>query len=517
MLACTAVAAAFAAAPAGSAVHFPDGRRPPVLDTFEIPGGLQALAVSPDGRLAAVAVLVETKGRFPASLVQVHDVDRPGPVSVSLPGLVRDLLFLDRDAGLYAIEHRPAKRGEGDSYLVTFDLEAGRSRRELRLPPSAHSLDYWATRRSLLVAARDELRTFTLPLLRSGPLFRVTGENLSVAVAGGTQVLVGQEDALLLVDLSDAQDREGLPVRERVDSRVPVVSVALAADGSSGVARLADDRVVAVGLDPLALAEIGTGIVLERPAQVLPAEPPSEPPRSVETMAPAPDLEPEPAAEIAGLVHDASAPSVQPQESQAPRQEPPAPPQESPAPPQDPPAPAPPPSTAAPTSPLPRPPPPEVEEARATPAEIPVAVPDASQREHAAPPVESAVSPEPMDTDDPPEAIGPSDAETASPTDAGNARDLNSDGLVRGRINGPAAAQVKDVVLFGPDNLLREAGRARPDAEGRFEVSGLAPGRYRVQLDGGGNRVLITAPRFRTVEISVGTVAVADFRVLRAL
>ena len=37
----------------------------------------------------------------------------------------------------------------------------------------------------LLIVARDELRSFHLPDLRSGPLYRIVGENLSLAWLGG--------------------------------------------------------------------------------------------------------------------------------------------------------------------------------------------------------------------------------------------------------------------------------------------------------------------------------------------
>jgi hypothetical protein len=64
---------------------------------------------------------------------------------------------------------------------------------------------------------------------------------------------------------------------------------------------------------------------------------------------------------------------------------------------------------------------------------------------------------------------------------------------------------------------LREAARVRPAADGRYQVSNLPPGRYSIQLSGGGKRVLVTEPRFLTVNVSVGTPATADFRVLRVL
>jgi hypothetical protein len=89
---------------------------------------------------------------------------------------------------------------------------------------------------------------------------------------------------------------------------------------------------------------------------------------------------------------------------------------------------------------------------------------------------------------------------------------------VRGRITGPALAEVVAVVLHGPDDVLREAGRVRPAADGAWEIDGLAPGLYRVHLDGGGARVLITEPRFLILRIEAGRPATApDLRVLRSL
>jgi len=446
-------------------IHLPDGSRPAVLGTFELPAAVQALAVSPDGRRAAVAVPVEGKGRAPKASIRLHAVGRDEPVVVPVQGIVRDLLFLEDGAALYAIEHRPAKRREGDSYLVRIDEESAKAPRVMRLPPSARDLDYWAAGRSLLVAARNELRTVTVPLMRSGPLFRVVGENLSVAVAGGSRVLVGQEDALVLVDLDDPQERESMPVRERVPSPAPVLSLAMTADGSSGLAALADERILAVDLDPLAITERGTGLVVDRrpaprPASVavIPTEAPPQPP------------EPSPP-----KVPDAAPPSPVPEA--------------------EPPPVAMTPPEAEPQLPEPSPPP------------VPDAAPPSTVAEAEAPspptetqrptPIEEPVADEP-----PPAEVEPERDHAVS---------------VRGRIEGPAADQVQHVVFFGPDNLLREAARVRPAADGRYEMTNLTPGRYGIQLSGGGNRVLVTEPRFLTVEVAADAPAVADFRVLRAL
>jgi hypothetical protein len=100
-------------------IHLADGRRPPVLDTFSVPDRVQALAVTPDGRRAAVALILAIDKRDVSSEIRVYDMDRAEPVNVPVSGFVRDLLYLEGSSGLFGIEHHPAKRHEGDSYLVS--------------------------------------------------------------------------------------------------------------------------------------------------------------------------------------------------------------------------------------------------------------------------------------------------------------------------------------------------------------------------------------------------------------
>jgi hypothetical protein len=91
--------------------------------------------------------------------------------------------------------------------------------------------------------------------------------------------------------------------------------------------------------------------------------------------------------------------------------------------------------------------------------------------------------------------------------------------VLQGRLSGPGARAVVAVVVLGPDNVLREAARVVPDGDGLFAVDPLPPGRYRVVVDGGGGRVLVTRPPFHVVEVGAQGVspAVADFEVLRPL
>jgi hypothetical protein len=235
----------------------------------------------------------------------------------------------------------------------------------------------------LLIPARNEIRTITLPSLRSGPLYRVLGENLAVVASGGSRVLVGQDAAVLVVDLSDPQGREGLPVRQRIATPAPVVSIDLEDGGGRAIARLADGSTVSVKLD-------------------------SRPP-----------VESRPA-----VTHEIS-PAAEPVPTR--------------------------PQKSAPTS-----------------------VPLASEV-----PVGAAREP----------AVG-SDEQQAQ---------------VRGTVHNAAPDLVIRVVFLGSD--------------GRWEISGLPVGRYRVQLDAGGARALITEPPFRTLEIgdAPGAAQRADFRVARTL
>ena len=375
-----------------------DPAAPPILETLELPAERQAVAVSADGRRAAVALPAGRGDRSPRTLLSLHSLDAPEPATIKISGLVRDLLFSDDDASIYALEHRPAKRLEGESYLLRIGLSDWKVEERLRLPPTARAIEPWRAGGSLLIPARDEIRTITLPSLRSGPLYRVPGQNLSLFVSGGSRVLVGQDTGLVVVDLSDPQGREGMPVRERIATPAPVLSIDLDDGGIHAVAHLADGSDVSVNLVSRAPVESEPAVTREIP-------PAQERPVPTRPQVPAP----------------ASVPLV-------------------------------------------------------------------------------------------PAAPAPAEVEPAVVSERGQAQ-------VRGTIHDAAADLVIRVVFLGPDNLLREAARVQPGSDGRWEISGLSAGRYRVQLDAGGARALITEPPFRTLEIgdAPGAVLGADFRVAGTL
>ena len=420
-------------------VHTPDGRRPPILEALTLPDRLQALALSPDGRRAALAVTRDA-GKGTRTRLDLHSTEEPSPVSLALPGLVRDLLFSPDGSVVFVLHHETAKRRAGEVHLAQVELrDPKKLHKEMLLPPSAHGLGFWSAESSLLVACRDEIRTIRLPGLRSGPLYRIPGGNLSVASIAGSRVLVGQAASLVIVDLADPPGREQMPLRASVASPAPVVDLAVAGSGSRALARGEDGRVFRVGLDPLRLEESARGLVADRAWRPAPAGPPAEtvssadPSSGFEARRAVPPPVPAPGSTAARAVEPETPPSPEP-------------------------------------------------------------TPSGDRRDGSSPPVAASLRRAPAPPV-PPESRGT---------------------RVGGMLAGPAVDRVVAVVLFGPDNILREAARAVPSAVGRWEVHGLEPGRYRVQLDGGGSRVLVTEPRFRMITIDPPqSLPSVDFRVLR--
>ena len=487
-------------------VHVPGERRPAVLDELGPLDGLLALALSPDGATAAVA-LASTGRPHQTELRLVTRGEQPRSTTIS--GNVRDLLFSPEGDPLFALLHKPAKKREGDAYLARIDPATLKIRRSMRLPPSSHALDHWLTEQALLVACRNEIRTILLPGLRSGQLYRIDGENRSVAsVGGGNLVLIGQDDGLLLVDLYDPPGADQMPIRERIDSAAPIMSLAVDAEGSGALAHLADGSLFGVEFLPLRLVDRGSTLAIAAPPSGSPAEAAI---RSLERATrPAaepltPSAPPEPA--------EAAAPEPPPRERPM---------ETAPARPATPPT-----TTPEPTVPRPVPSRPDEPEARPTvPAESQPALapaPDAPGVELPAATDEPAPGPS-----RPAEAEGGPTAEAAPPsaspppvTPRGTApRTVPARAgmpQLSGRIAGPAAGEVVAVVLLGPDNILREAARLRPLPDGTWRAEGLSPGRYRVQLDGGGSRVLTTNPPFLIINLVEGQALEApEFQVLRA-
>ena len=318
------------------------------------------------------------------------------PRSLTLSGRVIGLAVADDGHAAFAIVRATDRKGATRGVdLVRIDLGTGRATVGTSLPATARGLTLTGDGGALLVAARDEIRTFLLPNLASGPLYRVLGENVGVAgVAGSSRILVAQPGRVVRSDLAGTQGRDGLPLA--AESVPPAPLRGMMASMGAG--------------DPVALAD-GGAMWCIRGGDASPPVP--EPVAAVETPQAPPPV----------VLHE--------------------------TPPPTPPA-------------LPAPPaPPATADARQIPR---------------------------------------------IPTESGT---------IAGTITGPARGEVAAVVVLGPDNVLREAVRAIPDAEGRYTVSGLQSGAYRIVASGKGGRVLICDPPFITVH--VGFESAVEAPVLKAL
>src|SRR5262249_24028115 len=148
---------------------------------------------------------------------------------------------------LYVLRYDPGRRSRADAGLLNqVDPQTGKASKELRVASTARGLAHSAAERALFVSSKDEIRTFFLPELTSGPVFRVPGSNGAIALTTDRRLLVAQSDALLLVDLADRPGEKGVAPRASVPTPVPVAVIAVASDGRSALAGLADGHVVGV-------------------------------------------------------------------------------------------------------------------------------------------------------------------------------------------------------------------------------------------------------------------------------
>jgi hypothetical protein len=421
---------------------------PPVLDRIDNPERLTILAIDRSGERAVGAMPADDKGE--RSVIMFYSAADPEVVAVEVPTQVRALLLPRDDLSVYAIMRKDSKRGEGETFLSLIDPGSAKAKRLLRLPHSAVDLDYWSEHDSLLVSCKNEIRTLLLPEMRSGPLYRVRGNNRAVAsLAGGNLILVGQDEGLLLVDLDATHGKEEMPVQSEIPLPQPVNSISAAADGSYALVTLADDSVQTVNIDTL-----------------MPAAPPEPEPEPIEEeVAEEPLPEPEPVVEEA-----IEEPVIEPE------------------------------------------PEPIVEEGVEEHLPEPVVVAEIVEEPipEPEPVVEEAIE-EPV-IEPEPEPIVEEVVQEPTPEPA------KTTPQVRGKITGDDLSAVVAVVLLGPNNMLREAARISPKNDGSWSADGLATGKYRVQLDGGGSRVLVTDPPFMLIDVEEdGTADAGEIRLLKTL
>ncbi len=460
-------------APEGPVV-VPSEDAPPVVTALGPLEDLLAFAVSSDGASAAMAS--RSPGDPGRSSLHLVGPDGGEPETLELPGVARSLLFSPDGDVLYAILHKPRKKSPGVAVLFWVETQSLQTSKGLLLPPTATALTLWPEEGSLLVACTDEIRTFRLPDLTSGPLFYVQGENLSLAALGAGDLLIGKPEGLVLVSLDAPQGREGLEPRERVETAEAVTGLAAAPDGNAALARLSGGGVHRVRFRPLRIEEQGRTALaiawLGRPSPA--AFSASRARRAEETARAGSAVAPEDDAanqeEPRGAGPAAQSGAVTPE---TPREPP-----------------------LAPTAPAEGKPPGPARAAEAEPAPPP----DAAEDE---PPAPAPAAPSPVEVAAPEEPAPPPSLPAGL-------------GAARGRISGPEAAKVAAVVLFGPDNLLRTAMRVRPSAGGAWSAEGLEPGLYRILLAGEEGRVVASDPPYRTVRVESGRVtAVPDISASR--
>jgi hypothetical protein len=247
-----------------------DGLPPPVA-ALGVKSALDAYAVAPGASVAAAA----SAGEDERSVLWLS-TGGDKPRSVRLAGKVMGLALLADGTQAYLVVRAIDRKGVIKSVELTrVDVKTARAMPALTLPATARGLAVGAGGATLLVASRDEIRTFQLPDLSSGPLYRALGENVGVApIEGSTEVVVAQAARIVLADLAGAQSRDGLALREEAAAPAQLTGM-LASTGDAG---------------PIALGERGTAWCV-RVDPTFPSLPP--PPAPVAPVAP---TDPAPAA-----------------------------------------------------------------------------------------------------------------------------------------------------------------------------------------------------------------------------
>ncbi len=405
-------------------------------------------------------------------------------------GAIRALLFLPGGDEILAVVHREFKRRPSTTQLQVFPLSTLKPSRLSVLPDSARGIQLWKGSDQVLVACSEELRSFLLPDFRSGPLYPLPGGNHSLVQVGERPFfLVSRRDDLVLVNLHDSHGRKDIPIREKMAARSPLRVMTLSAD----LRRLAGLTLEGEPVDlPVDRLELETEVAAA-PEPVREPVPETEPvPQPEPASAPAAQPEgkqgPISKTEPVPQPEPASAPAAQPEGKQGPISKPETVPEQEA-------------KTAEPSEPA--------QETKPVPGQVPIREPvPVSESVPEPPPVlEPDPVPEPASVSGPRKAPEP---EPASETEPAPAQETESDPTpqagkgryqVQGALTGPAAQDVKAVVLLGPDSILKEAARVEPDGSGRWKVRSLPPGRYRVVLDGGSAHVVLSTPGFQTILI----------------
>ena len=374
----------------------------------------------------------------------------------------------------------------------------------------------------------DRAERGVLPSRIEIPLPRV--ESLLIAGDGLTGVAIGREGETAF------RWESAVPASDAMVAPLPSPFVAAGVD-AAGAIRLAGGTETGASLARLPESAFRDGRLIaaipparpEPPTPAIVAEKAVLPPPAAE--APRPTAPPTPVGEAPRhSAPPAPAPSATAPSATAPTAPPqtpakPAPPAQAPPPPAASSAPAqPPPKAEQPAAPQPPPPPAPVQAAQPAAAATPppaksAAVPPPAQAtQPLAPPSAPAqppAQPPPSQPAPPPSATAPAQPPpseviseaTITPVPASPEAGA---GTISGTIANPRAVPL-EVVVLGPDSLLREAARVSVASGGAWRAEGLLPGRYRVVLQGPGGAPVAAEPPFRTVVLTAEHGAWAEF------
>jgi hypothetical protein len=211
---------------------------PAAVAALGVKSGIDAYGVAP---AASVAVAAEAPSGDDGRSVLWFSRGGDEARSVKLGGRVLGLAVTADGALAYAVVRAIDRKGALRSVeLTTVDLKSARATSGLTLPATARGLAIGAGGATLLVASRDEIRTFQLPALSSGPLYRALGENVGVApIAGSSVVVVAQPSRIVLADLAGTQGRDGLALSQETAAPDRLTGM-LASTGDAGIIALAD-------------------------------------------------------------------------------------------------------------------------------------------------------------------------------------------------------------------------------------------------------------------------------------
>jgi len=230
------------------------------------------------------------------------------PKELLLGGRALGLALASDGGTAYALVRTVDRKGKvREVDLVPVDLAAARASAEIRLPDTARGLAVSPDGTTAFVVGRDEVRTFRLPELTSGPMYRVPGENVGVRpLDDGCHLLLVQVSAVGLVDLRAQQGREGLALARTGDAPVSLRAVMSSTPDGVPIALSDDGTVTRIEVppapEPTVVAGDESGATPEPAAAAAAAAAagsPPEPPIEIRTQVEPPPVIELPAAETA--------------------------------------------------------------------------------------------------------------------------------------------------------------------------------------------------------------------------